>query len=142
MYNRNYDDIFSFVFVGHSSNFKSLDDYQIDLDDLALPSGYEKKKDEKTGRCYYVNHMKKTTSWVPPAGAKKWNEYYCHDCKIMKFQGIHHCGVCKCCVQDLDHHCMFLGKCSGRDNYRLFFNYRMVGIRLFILIWNVSCMLV
>ena len=27
-----------------------------------------------------------------------------------------HCSICKCCVLDLDHHCVFIGKCVGAGN--------------------------
>jgi len=27
-----------------------------------------------------------------------------------------HCGMCGVCVEELDHHCVFYGKCIARDN--------------------------
>ena len=31
-----------------------------------------------------------------------------------------HCSICGICVEDLDHHCVFYGKCIARDNIQYF----------------------
>ena len=32
-----------------------------------------------------------------------------------------HCKICDNCVEHLDHHCPWIGSCSGRRNYPYFF---------------------
>lgn len=31
-----------------------------------------------------------------------------------------HCKLCDLCIKDYDHHCLFLNRCIGRGNHRLF----------------------
>lgn len=31
-----------------------------------------------------------------------------------------HCKLCDVCIKDYDHHCLFLNRCIGRGNHRLF----------------------
>ena len=47
-------------------------------------------------------------------------EYYCTDCNLSVTVDTKHCNKCKRCVEHFDHHCLWLGVCIGRDNYRLF----------------------
>ncbi|KAG7247868.1 hypothetical protein CRUP_032477 [Coryphaenoides rupestris] len=41
---------------------------------------------------------------------------------LQLFQPDHskHCKLCDVCVEDYDHHCLFLNRCVGRGNHRLF----------------------
>lgn len=41
---------------------------------------------------------------------------YCEKCQIRMVRGTRHCTTCDVCVAEYDHHCIFLGKCIGRDN--------------------------
>uniref|UniRef100_A0A673JLP5 Palmitoyltransferase n=1 Tax=Sinocyclocheilus rhinocerous TaxID=307959 RepID=A0A673JLP5_9TELE len=36
-----------------------------------------------------------------------------------------HCRLCDMCIQDYDHHCLFLNQCVGRDNHRIFILFIM-----------------
>lgn len=48
---------------------------------------------------------------------------YCHTCQIYRPPRASHCGDCGCCVEILDHHCIFVGNCVGRRNYQWFIMY-------------------
>ena len=46
---------------------------------------------------------------------------YCPKCNI-DFNGcyIKHCYICDQCIEDFDHHCIWIGKCIGKNNKNLF----------------------
>lgn len=48
-------------------------------------------------------------------------------CEIYQAPGTSHCDDCNCCIEELDHHCPWMGKCIGRRN--------MVWFKLFNLSW-------
>nr|XP_054760394.1 palmitoyltransferase ZDHHC23-A-like [Lytechinus pictus] len=50
------------------------------------------------------------------AGSSDW----CAACLIVKPARAGHCKICDRCVHRLDHHCVWLDVCIGRDNHRSF----------------------
>ncbi|KPP64855.1 putative ZDHHC-type palmitoyltransferase 6 [Scleropages formosus] len=45
---------------------------------------------------------------------------FCIECEMFQPDGCKHCRLCSACVLEYDHHCLFIGRCVGRDNRRLF----------------------
>jgi hypothetical protein len=50
---------------------------------------------------------------------------YCDVCELTQPPNTSHCYDCNVCIQELDHHCPWMGKCIGRKNMRWFmlFNF-------------------
>lgn len=46
---------------------------------------------------------------------------YCPVCEIKHTKTSKHCYVCNHCVNDFDHHCIWIGKCITKKNISLFF---------------------
>lgn len=53
----------------------------------------------------------------------------CHKCKCIRRPRSWHCNHCNYCVQDFDHHCIYLGCCIGRYN-RLDFLLMMIALAI------------
>ena len=58
-----------------------------------------------------------------------YNNNYCDKCKIYfnNFDIVRHCDLCKLCYVKLDHHCVWVGKCVGKDNLCSFFEMLIFG---------------
>ena len=48
-------------------------------------------------------------------------EYGCNVCFIGKDVDADHCYDCDVCIEGLDHHCVWTGKCIGKDNLMVFY---------------------
>lgn len=40
----------------------------------------------------------------------------CHKCRCIRKARSRHCNYCNRCIQDFDHHCIYLANCVGRNN--------------------------
>ena len=49
------------------------------------------------------------------------NQYSCLKCMALKVQRAYHCEDCDVCIDNFDHHCIWVGKCIGGKNLRLFY---------------------
>lgn len=52
---------------------------------------------------------------------------YCYTCHIQKPPRSKHCKHCDVCINQMDHHCPFIGSCIGIRNYRYFFGYIFIA---------------
>ena len=68
----------------------------------------------------------------------------CVWCNVEKLPRMHHCYECNACIEELDHHCPWTGKCIGKKNIFYFRSYLflLTGLIVYVvgttLIWAVS----
>jgi hypothetical protein len=63
----------------------------------------------------------------------KRENIFCESCQLVINKPTKHCKLCEHCCQRFDHHCLFLLKCIGINNHRLF---------LILLASSIACIIV
>ena len=64
---------------------------------------------------------------------------YCNICKVYynEKNKVQHCNFCKVCVEKMDHHCVWVGKCVAKNN--TFYFYGMIVNVCFIYAYIIIC---
>lgn len=62
--------------------------------------------------CMYTNH---------PFPIDEY-DLFCTFCDCHVMERTKHCGKCKRCTMEFDHHCLYLNNCIGSRNYKYFFS--------------------
>ena len=67
--------------------------------------------------------------------------FFCEKCKIFHKpeDKVHHCNFCNVCIKRMDHHCVWVGKCVGKNNVKPF--YIMTVTVSFFYIYIIICVI-
>lgn len=95
------------------------------------------KPDRQFANAYLGNELSNvsiglpnTPNWQAQFGdLKEKVRLLCHKCRCIRRPRSKHCNYCNHCVQDFDHHCIYLGCCIGRNN-RLDFLLTMIALSI------------
>lgn len=52
---------------------------------------------------------------------------WCDVCRHERLEKVEHCPFCQVCVEGLDHHCPWMGKCIGKKNLCNFYSFLCVS---------------
>jgi len=53
---------------------------------------------------------------------------FCEDCQLYRPDSAFHCDYCGRCVDGWDHHCVWMGQCIGKDNYKIFWRFNVAWL--------------
>ena len=67
---------------------------------------------------------------------------FCQFCKIYynPDEKVYHCSLCNVCIKGLDHHCVWVGKCVGKNNICSF--YEMITIVAIFYLYIIICVII
>lgn len=87
-------------------------------------SGVQRKPQKQQRPVCSFSHLNETLVNPFYVTTKDKEEYrYCFFCHTYKPDIAYHCKVCGTCVYNFDHHCPYVDRCIGRNNYRTFMSF-------------------
>ena len=76
-----------------------------------------------------------STSAAPRRVRQRWR--WCDVCQAHQPPDAAHCPDCNVCIRGFDHHCVWMGVCIGRNNFKQFlrFNLSWLGYLAYCILW-------
>jgi hypothetical protein len=65
---------------------------------------------------------------------------FCETCYLYRPPNTSHCRICNNCVLDFDHHCIWLGNCIGKRNYKHFLFF-LIFLSIFQILEVIVCII-
>lgn len=68
-------------------------------------------------------------------------KYSCTKCLSLRAQKAYHCEDCDVCIEEWDHHCVWVGKCIGRQNLLVFYVFVATIPIFFVFVMFMTCVM-
>ena len=77
----------------------------------------------------------------PNEDVENKTKYSCTKCLSLREQKAYHCEDCDVCIEGWDHHCVWVGKCIGKQNLTMFYVFVAAIPIFFVFVMFMSCVM-